>query len=220
MKLLKPENPEILSAVVMKNGEIIAETAQTGILYPQYSIMKSLVALVIGRLCAEGQLTPRTTVGQVLHTGSAAISSISLDALMSMTSGIEQKLLFADRNDCPDYLKACCAVSVESPEKHKRLRFRYNNACAYLAGRMAETQGCTSLGTQIVDTIFKPLGITDYELEYDPQGHVFGASGLKLRTEDLARIGHGMMTGKICSASWRRTCTSPKFFDVTKICYR
>ena len=219
MKLLTPENPEILSAVVMKNGEIIAETEQTDKLYPQYSIMKSLVALVIGRLCAEGQLTPQTTVGEVLHTGNAEISGISLNALLSMTSGIKQKLLFADRNSCPDYLKACCAASMESPEKRKRLRFRYNNACAYLAGRMAETQGGTSLETQIVDTIFKPLGITDYELEYDPQGHVFGASGLKLRTEDLARIGHGMMTGKICSASWRRTCTSPKFFDASKICY-
>ncbi|MDE7120954.1 MAG: serine hydrolase, partial [Oscillospiraceae bacterium] len=162
---------------------------------------------------AEGQLTPRTTVGQVLHTGSAAISNISLDALMSMTSGIEQKLLFADRDDCPDYLKACCEASVEIPENSEKPGFCYNNACAYLAGRMAETQDDTSLETQIVDYILKPLGITDYELEYDPQGHVFGASGLQLSTADLAKIGHGIMTGKICSAPWLKACTRPRSAD-------
>ncbi|MDE5884137.1 MAG: beta-lactamase family protein [Oscillospiraceae bacterium] len=213
MKMLIPENPEILSAVVMKNGEIIAATEQTDKLYPQYSIMKSLVALVIGRLCAEGQLTPRTTVGQVLHTGSAAISNISLDALMSMTSGIEQKLLFADRDDCPDYLKACCEASVEIPENGEKPGFCYNNACAYLAGRMAETQEDTSLETQIMDYIFKPLGITEYAFEYDPQGHVFGASGLQLSTADLAKLGYGIMTGKICSSPWLRACTRPRSAD-------
>ena len=74
MKILTPENPEVLSAVVMKDGEIIAETEEDGVLYPQYSIMKSLISLLIGRLCGEGQLTPKTKVSQILHTGSAPIS--------------------------------------------------------------------------------------------------------------------------------------------------
>ena len=94
MKILTPENPEILSAVVMKDGEIIAETEQTGELYPQYSIMKSLICLLIGRLCAEGQLTPKTKIGQLLHIGASPISGITLDALMTMRSGLEHKLLF------------------------------------------------------------------------------------------------------------------------------
>lgn len=219
MRVLTPDNPEILSAVVMKNGEIIAETKQTDKLFPQYSIMKSLIALVIGRLCAEGQLTPRTTVGQVLHTGNAPVSGISLDELMSMKSGMEQKLLFEDRNSCADYLKACCEMSLKKSEDGQGREFLYTNACAYLAGRMAEAEDDLSLKDQIINYVFKPLGITEYGFEYDPQGHVFGASGLQLKTEDLAKLGQGIMDGRICSPQWLKACTRPRAVSDTGMPY-
>jgi len=220
MKILTPENPEILSAVVMKNGEIIAETEQTGKLYPQYSIMKSLVCLLIGRLCAEGQLTPKTRVGQILHVGSAPISKITLDELMTMRSGMAAKLLFEDRHTCPDYLEACCKMPLnqleEGEEEHE---FLYNNACAYLAGRMVEEEDGTSLEKQIVNYIFKPLNITEYEFEYDPQGHVFGASGLKLKTEDLAKLGQGIMEHKVCSTPWLKAATKARVNTPERVPY-
>ncbi len=219
MKILTPENPEILSAVVMKDGEIIAETEQTGELYPQYSIMKSLICLLIGRLCAEGQLTPKTKIGQLLHIGASPISGITLDALMTMRSGLEHKLLFDDRHSCPDYLAACCQMNVIKPEEDEEIPFLYNNACAYLAGRMVEEEDGRPLDQQIANYIFKPLGITEYEFEYDPQGHVFGASGLKLKTEDLAKLGQGIMTNKICSKPWLKAATKPRVMTPERIPY-
>lgn len=203
MKILKPDNSEILSIVIMKNNKIIAETQQTEILYSQYSIMKSLVALVIGKLLDNQKLTLKTTVGQVLNTGNAPISSVSLEKLLSMQSGMQEKLLFADRNTCADYVKACC----EMPLKNKQ-EFLYSNACAYLAGRMAEEQEKISLQDLIINYIFKPLDIKNYHFEYDTQGHVFGASGLKLKTEDLAKIGQGILNNKICSVQWQRNFSS------------
>ncbi|MDE6708671.1 MAG: serine hydrolase, partial [Oscillospiraceae bacterium] len=151
MKLLKPDNPEILSVVVMKENKIIAQTQQTEILYPQYSIMKSLVALVIGNLLENQKLTLETTVGEVLNTGNVPISNISLEKLLSMQSGMQEKLLFADRTTCKDYIKACCEMNVKNKQE-----FLYNNACAYLAGRMAETQEKISLESQIINMLFKP----------------------------------------------------------------
>ncbi|MBE6876703.1 MAG: beta-lactamase family protein [Ruminococcus sp.] len=220
MKILTPENPEVLSAVVMKDGEIIAETEQNGQLYPQYSIMKSLISLLVGRLCGEGQLTPKTKVSQLLHTGSASISSLTLDELMTMRSGINYRLLFDDRKNYSDYLEACCQAAVtplaEGQEQHM---YFYNNACAYLAGRMVEAEEGAPLDKQIGEYLFQPLGITEYEFEYDPQGHVFGASGLKLKTEDLARLGYGIMTNKICSKGWLNAAVKPRVMTPERVPY-
>ena len=220
MQILTPENPEILSAVVMKNGEIIAKTEQTDTLYPQYSIMKSLISLLVGRLCGEGQLTPKTKVRQLLHTGAAAISDLTLDDLMTMRSGINYRLLFDDRRNYEDYLKVCCEAAVTPlAEGQEHQTFFYNNACAYLAGRMVEEEDSEPLDKQIAKYIFSPLGITEYEFEYDPQGHVFGASGLKLKTEDLAKLGWGIMTNQVCSKAWLNAAVKPRVMTPEKIPY-
>lgn len=220
MQILTPENPEVLSAVVMKNGEIIARTEHTDQLYPQYSIMKSIISLLVGKLCGEGQLTPKTKVSQLLHTGSAPISCLTLDELMTMRSGINYRLLFDDRKNYDDYLKACCEAAVtplgENQEHHT---FFYNNACAYIAGRMIEAEEGEPLDSLIVKSVFNPLGITEYEFEYDPQGHVFGASGLKLSTEDLAKLGHGIMTNKVCSKGWLKAAVQPRVSTPERIPY-
>ena len=220
MKILTPENPEVLSAVVMKDGEVIAETEQNGQLYPQYSIMKSLISLLVGRLCGEGQLTPKTKVSQLLHTGSASISGLTLDDLMTMRSGINYRLLFDDRKNYSDYLEVCCQAAVtplaEGQEQHT---YFYNNVCAYLAGRMVEAEEGAPLDKQIAEYLFHPLGITEYEFEYDPQGHVFGASGLKLTTEDLAKLGYGIMTNKICSKGWLNAAVKPRVMTPERIPY-
>ena len=220
MQILTPENPEVLSAVVMKDGEIIAKTEQSAQLYPQYSIMKSLISLLVGRLCGEGQLTPKTKVSQLLHTGAAAISNLTLDDLMTMRSGINYRLLFDDRKNYDDYLKVCCEAAVTPlSEDQEHQTFFHNNACAYLAGRMVEAEDGDPLDKQIANYIFKPLGITEYEFEYDPQGHVFGASGLKLSTEDVAKIGNGIMTNKICSKGWLKAATQPRVTTPERIPY-
>ena len=220
MKILTPENPEVLSAVIMKDGEIIARTEEDGVLYPQYSIMKSLISLLIGRLCGEGQLTPKTKVRQLLHTGAAAISDLTLDDLMTMRSGINYRLLFDDRKNYEDYLKVCCEAAVTPlGEGQEHQTFFYNNVCAYLAGRMAEAEDGDPLDKQIINYLFSPLGITEYEFEYDPQGHVFGASGLKLKTEDVAKLGWGMMTNKICSKGWLNAATKPRVATPERIPY-
>ncbi len=220
MKILTPENPEVLSAVIMKDGEIIARTEEDGVLYPQYSIMKSLISLLIGRLCGEGQLTPKTKVRQLLHTGAAAISDLTLDDLMTMRSGINYRLLFDDRKNYEDYLKVCCEAAVTPlGEGQEHQTFFYNNVCAYLAGRMVEAEDGDPLDKQIINYLFSPLGITEYEFEYDPQGHVFGASGLKLKTEDVAKLGWGMMTNKICSKGWLNAATKPRVATPERIPY-
>ena len=194
---LNLQDPKIKAVVVMQNGEILTETECSGELFPQYSITKSLVSLAVGMLLEEGRLTLETTVGALLDTpAEAPLSAVTLSELLTMRSGLKSKLLFADRRTCPDYLAACLAQEVGEKTAH------YNNADAYLAGRMAETALGEPLEDLIVSRIFTPLGITRYDFEHDPQGQFFGASGLMLSTRDLAKLGEAVRTGELFPQSY------------------
>ena len=203
MYTILPDDLRIRAACVMQDGECIAATADIDTVYPQYSITKSLVSLVIGMLCSEGKLRLQQTVGELLGTpADAPLSRIPLEALLTMRSGIRDKLLFADRRDCPDYLAACLAQEITAP------RFQYNNADAYLAGRMAEAAADEPLAEWIVRRIFRPLGIEHFRFESDPQGHFFAASGLQITTRDLAKLGQSVLDAGLYSRAWLQTATA------------
>ena len=194
---------DVLSAVVIQNGAIIVQTPQTDTLYPQYSITKSLVSLAVGMLIAEGKISLDRTVGEVLHTPACDVSGLTLEKLLSMRSGLNTELLFSDRRTCPDYLSACLAQTVGES------CFFYNNANYYLAGRMAEEAAGEYLHEYIVRRIFSPLGITEYRFESDPEGHFFGASGLYLKTQDLAKTGLSILDNKFYPEEWLSTMLHP-----------
>ena len=198
------QQPEIKAAVIWKRGEILAESEHSGELYPQYSITKSVLALAIGMLLAEGKLSMTSTVGELLGTPKTALlSDVSLDSLMTMRSGIAAECLFADRHERDNYLEACLAQNIVPA------RFQYNNADAYLAGRMAEAAAGEALGDFIARRIFSPLGIVRYAFETDPQGHFFGASGLQLSTMDLAKLGVSVLSGELYPSAFLRDATRP-----------
>lgn len=212
MITLNTQHPGIRSVVLMKNGIIAAETLQTDTLLPQYSITKSLTALTVGILIGEGKITLELTVGDYLPV-SAPLAGVKLEALLCMKSGLNTPLLFADRQGLTDYLAACAAQELGES------RFFYNNAAAYLAGRMAEEAAGERLSDFIVDRIFSPLGITEYAFEADPEGHFFGASGLMLKTRDLAKIGNSMLSGGLYPAEWLNMALRPHAVSGEGKCY-
>lgn len=185
---LQIQHPSVLAAVVLQDGKCVAHSAGAGKCYPQYSITKSLTSLAAGMLISEGNLSLDTAAGSLLPIPeNAPLAAVTLRELLTMHSGLAQQLLFADRKNYPDHLAACVAQPVV--EK----RFLYNNADFYLAGRMAEAAAGEPLGEFLSRRIFRPLGIEEYALEYDPQGHYFGASGLNISTYDLAKLGQSVL---------------------------
>ena len=196
---MKLNDERIFSAVVLQNGQIIAEYGQPDALYPQYSITKSLVSLCAGFLIDEGRLSLQSTVVEYLKTPvTAPLSSVTLEHLLTMRSGIREKILFADRRECDDYLAACLAQEITEQ------RAQYNNADAYLAGKMTETAYGKPLEDLMISRIFKPLGIERYDFEHDPRGGFFGASGLMLSTRDLAALGESVRTGALYPGDYLR----------------
>lgn len=61
---------------------------------------------------------------------------------------------------------------------------------AILSSIMEYALGDTDLEQYIVSRIFEPLGISDYEWVRDFEGNLDGASGLKLKDLDFAKLGY------------------------------
>ncbi|MBQ8927743.1 MAG: serine hydrolase [Oscillospiraceae bacterium] len=197
MLTLHPQHEGVLSVCVMKGEVCLARTENAGEDFPQYSITKSLVSLGIGMLCAEGKLSLETTVGQLLPVPvSHPLFKVTLEALLTMQAGFTRELLFADRREASDYLAVC----LDDPLTGSG--FLYNNACAYLAGAMAEQAAGERFDLFLQKRILTPCGIGACGFEYTPDGGMFGASGLVLSTQDLAGLGIAVQEGVLWEDSW------------------
>ena len=76
-------------------------------------------------------------------------------------------------------------------------RFLYNNAGPYLAGRLVQKRAGCDLVSYLTPRLFAKLGIRRPTWEVDPQGYTFGAGGLFLTVEELARFGLMYLNGGV-----------------------
>ena len=56
-------------------------------------------------------------------------------------------------------------------------------------GEVIENVVNQPVDTYIINTLFKPLGIENYEFQYSPTNEAMTGGGLKLRSRDLLKIG-------------------------------
>jgi CubicO group peptidase (beta-lactamase class C family) len=86
----------------------------------------------------------------------------------------------------PNWARSVLARPVEYfPSTH----FTYNNGATYLCSAIVQkTTGQTVLGF-LTPRLFKPLGIAGADWELNPQGINPGAWGLRVKTEDIAKLG-------------------------------
>jgi CubicO group peptidase (beta-lactamase class C family) len=68
-------------------------------------------------------------------------------------------------------------------------KFEYSNGGLHLLGRTVEQAAGTSLRDYLLPRLFAPLGIVNPQWFTDREGHTLGATGLHLKTHQLARIG-------------------------------
>lgn len=204
MKELQTVIPGIHAALVMQYGEIIAQTADIDEMHPQYSVTKSLTSLAVGMLIDAGKLRLDTKLGTLPDMPQTApLAEVTLEALLTMQSGLDRGLLFEDRYQCDHFLGACLAQTLGAPE------FYYNNANTYLAGLLAEQAADEPLAEFLGREILHPLGIREYSFEYDEKGRFFGASGLHMSTRDLAKLGQSVLEGKMYPAAWLENALRP-----------
>ncbi len=203
--------------MVMRHGHVIAE----GWWRPEAadrphilnSVSKSFTATAVGLAIAEGKLSLDDPVLKFFPADAPPEPSDNLRALrvrhlLTMTSGHDTEPRAA--NGGPSVKQFLAHPFVHEPGTH----FQYNSMGTYtLSAIVTKVTGQTTLD-YLKPRLFEPLGIENPQWTTSPEGNSLGGSGLKLRTEDIAKLGQlylqrGTWKGKpLISQQWVATAIS------------
>ena len=183
----KEDLPHMRSVLVIRHGYIVFEERFQGTPHDEqnvFSVTKSVISALIGIALREGYIKSLDQKvvdfypDYVSPDTDPQIREITLEYLLTMTSGLERETSFGE-----DWLK----ITLEQPVSDKPGQaFHYNDAAVQLlSGILTRSTHMTALefGNKY---LFQPLGIPLPAWETDPQGNNVGADGLSLRPRDMA----------------------------------
>jgi CubicO group peptidase (beta-lactamase class C family) len=153
------------------------------------SVTKSVVALAIGALLADGKLasldTPVHTIYPEWKQGRK--QQITIRMLMDHSSGLQNNTSTVDEiYPAPDAVQLALAAELSADPGKK---FAYNNKAAnLLAGIVAKLAG-EPLDAYLQQRLFEPLGIQPGGWYKDAAGNPHGMAGLMLTARDAAKLG-------------------------------
>lgn len=189
------------------------------------SCTKSIVSALVCIAMDKGLLPPPETpissfFPQLQHDPDPLKREITIEHLLTMSAGFRWQE-FKGINSFPNMIKTAnwLDYTLSQPLAHAPGTYmEYNSGCSQLLSSLiSQAADCTT--AQFAEQyLFGPLGIDNYEWEYDPQGIHTGGFGLKLKPEDMLKFGQlflnlGEWQGKqLISADKVKRATTP-FID-------
>lgn len=209
------------SLMVVRHGKVIAEgwwapyTPEEP--HMMFSVSKSVTATAIGILCAEGRASLDEEMTDVFPNiasdeDKANMKGVQVRHLLAMASGHAVDTMEIMRAlPRQDWVKIFFGVPIEYPPN---THFLYNSGASFVLAAMVTARTGQSVRDYLEPRLFAPLGIVDAPWEKNPRGINFGASGLRLTTEDLAKFGQlylnrGTWNGqRLLSEAWVAEATA------------
>jgi CubicO group peptidase (beta-lactamase class C family) len=210
------ELPNIQSFLVMWNGSVVSENYYCGTtaatLHHIRSITKSIVSALIGMAIDKGII--RSVNDPVLDyipqlksaDNNVRKKQITIRHLLTMTSG------FRWEETGEWFFSNTLAAISDSWDRplagNPGETYNYDSASADLLTVVLTRAAKQEAQTFLVENLFAPLDITEFEWEKDPAGYHRGSAGLVMRAYDLAKIGQlylqkGQWKGRqIVSKEW------------------
>lgn len=203
---VKTQNLQVLSVVMRKDGDIIAEhdfeQPKPTLLW---SVSKTFTSMAIGIAESEGYFK---LTDKILDYFNANIHEIS-DNLRKMT--IHDLLCMGTGHaECPMTKAMNANQSLDDISKlffgepvvfEPGTHFVYNNAATYMLSKLINVTTGQSLKEYLMPRIFEPLEIPEPQWEVDVSGICYGCSGLYLTARELSKFGQllinkGVWNGK------------------------
>lgn len=210
------------SLVIVRRGHVIAEGwwAPYAPEEPHmlFSLSKSFTSTAIGMLQAEGKLSINDPVvkffpDELPAEPSANLRGMRVRDLLRMTTGQHQPDIAPIR--LMEGTDPATKAFLAAPVAHKPgTHWFYNSHATFMLSAIVTKVTGQSTRDYLVSRLFEPLGIPTPEWDATPQGYSLGASGLHLRTEDVAKFGQlylqrGEWQGRrLVPAAWIDEATS------------
>ncbi len=215
---------EFHSVMIVRHGFVVAEgwwsPYAENLRHKMYSVSKSFTSSAIGFAVAEGKLTVEDPVISFFSSEkpkdvSANLAAMKIKHLLTMTSGHAKDTIPALRNSASaaSWSQLFLDLPVEfEPGTH----FVYNTGATYMLSAILQKVTGQTVHDYLRPRLFDPLAITGEDWETDPQGITTGGYGLRIKTEDLAKLGllylqKGKWNGKqLLPVQWVADATSAK----------
>ncbi|MFC7376155.1 MULTISPECIES: serine hydrolase domain-containing protein [unclassified Brachybacterium] len=155
-----------------------------------YSISKTVTALAIGIAEEEGLLGVEDRLVDHLPAPvagyGAGIEQVRLSHLLTMTSGSPILAFVDEQREHEDLAALFLSTDLTAAAGEK---WEYSNGSIFLLSRVISERTGRSLRDWLMPRLFEPLGILNPQWHTTRDGYSWGATGLHLRSGQLARIG-------------------------------
>ncbi len=196
LKATQDSGLEWHSFMLVRHGNVVAEgwwkPFDATNKHTLYSLSKSFTSSAIGFLVSEGKITVEDQVISFFpeHTPvevSNNLKAMKIKHLLTMNTGHDTDtipVMFANENQ--SWIKSFLNHPViHQPSSH----FLYNTGATYMLGAIVHKITGQLLEDYLRPRLFEPLGIKNYDWEKSPQGLNTAGFGLRIKTEDIAKLG-------------------------------
>ena len=155
-----------------------------------YSVSKTVTALAVGIAAQEGLLAVEDRVLDHLPAPSggagAGWDGVRIHHLLTMTSGSPITVFLDEQREHPDLTALILGTDLA---REPGEAFEYSNGSIYLLSRIIHEHVGQSMRDWLMPRLFEPLGILNPQWFTDRCGITWGATGLNLKSGQIARIG-------------------------------
>jgi len=213
--------PDVHSIMVLRHGRVAAEGwwAPNAPEMPHalFSISKSFTSTAVGLAIAEGHLGLDDPVVSFFPDEAPAnvsprLAAMKVRHLLAMCTGHDEATVdVVIPGDRSDLVRGFLAFPIAY---EPGTRFVYNTPATYMLSAIVHKRTGLNLVDYLQPRLFEPLGIARPNWEEDAHGISMGGFGLRLRTEDVARLGQlylqkGEWRGqRLIPAEWVEAATS------------
>ncbi|MDN5284287.1 MAG: hypothetical protein JWR38_561 [Mucilaginibacter sp.] len=186
---------EFHSFMFLRHGKVIAQgwwnPYQPTLRHSLYSCSKSFTSTAIGFAVSEKRLSVNDKVisffpHNLPDTVKPYLAALTIKDLLTMTAGQDPDPTFAVAAREDDWVKSFLAL----PIVHKPgSQFLYNTLATFMLSAIVQKVTGQKELDYLKPRLFDPLGINGMDWEINKKGINTGGWGLRLKTEDMAKLG-------------------------------
>jgi CubicO group peptidase (beta-lactamase class C family) len=212
---------EFHSFMFLRHGKVVAEgwwnPYKNDLKHTLYSTSKSFTSTAVGFAVTEKLLTIDDKVisffpEDLPDTISPFLAEMKVKDLLTMSAGqVPDPTSVLTKED--NWVRGFLALPIVNKPGTK---FLYNSMATYMLSAIVQKVTGEKVIDYLTPRLFEPLGIEGIDWEEDPRGINTGGWGLRVKTEDMAKLGQlylqkGKWNGKqILPASWVKEATTFK----------